>query len=186
MSNFLDFLYKKRIDGSVIFYFYVMCKKVLLDQLHRHFLDAVKKGEFELVQYFIEKIPELNINYIGNNGKSALIWAIFKGHTEIALYLLNRPKIDYNFSDLQMNTALIWACVKGDVEVVNALLQKSDIDINAQDDSGRTALIYAVKFGFKNIVELLLNKRGILTNVKDNYGHDAHWYDSQKKVSMGI
>ena len=38
-------------------------EKVLLNQLHKHFIDAVKKGELELVKYFVENIPELDVNY---------------------------------------------------------------------------------------------------------------------------
>ena len=157
---------------------------ILLNQLHKHFIDAVKKGEFELVQYMVENVPKLDVNFVGPNGKTPLIWAIYKGHTEIALYLLNHPKINYNFVDLQLNTALIWATVKGDFDVVQALLLKSDIDINAQDDSGKTALIHAIIFGFKNIVEALLRKSGIQTTTKDFNGHDAKWYATKKMENL--
>lgn len=174
----------KKCTYVLTFLIIIAMEEILLNQLNRHFIDAVKKGEFELVKYFVETVSELDINFVGPNGMTALIWAIYKGHTKIALYLLNHPKIDYNFADLRMNTALIWACVKGDIAVVNALLQKPNLDLNAQDDSGKTAFIHAVYFGFKNIVDALLKKSGLQADTKDNYGHDAAWYAQKKAVQI--
>lgn len=130
----------------------------LLEQIQRHFIDAIKKGEFELVKYFVENFEELDLNFVSPCGKTPLIWAIFKKRTDIALYLLEYSEVDYNELDANGTSPLMWACITENTEVVDALLAKENLDIHQHDAKKNTAFGYAVYLGNKNIVYKMLEE----------------------------
>ena len=132
-------------------------EKVLLEQIYKHFIAAIKNGEYELVKFFVEKFSEIDINLPSFCGKTPLHWAVFKKKTNIALFLLDRPDINYNALDELETTPLAWACSLNQIEVVVALLKKENLDFHTKDIHGKTALMYAVSLGNLEIANMLLD-----------------------------
>lgn len=108
-----------------------------------------------------------NVNAKCKFNWSALMWAIYLKHKEIAKILLDAGA-DSNFANTDGQTALMLTC---DKYLIELLLEKG-ANINAQDKDGDTALMIAVRVGKKNIVELLISK-GADVNIRNHFGQTA-------------
>ena len=108
-----------------------------------------------------------NVNAKCKFNWSALMWAIYLKHKEIAKILLDAGA-DSNFANTDGQTALMLIC---DKYLIELLLEKG-ANINAQDKDGDTALMIAVRVGKKNIVELLISK-GADVNIRNHFGQTA-------------
>jgi len=111
-----------------------------------------------------------DINAKNNAGGTALIYAIFNGHTETANLLIDNGA-DLKPEDVFGKTALINATDKGFIEIVKILIEKG-ADINTRNKSGETALMYASTKGYTDIANLLI-ENGADVNIKNNRGGTA-------------
>ena len=133
-------------------------------------IQAVKDGDLQTVQDLLTSGVEGNAK--DYDGKTALGWAAYKGHTEIVKLLLEKGA-DVNAKTNKGITALMLAAEQNHMEITKILLAK-DTDINAKTtDNGQTALMTAAtKSGHTAIVGLLL-ENGAEINIKNNKGATA-------------
>lgn len=87
-------------------------------------------------------------------GYTALIRAVYQGHTEIVEALI-ALKADLNAQDKDGNTALIWAIRREYTEIAKTLIF-AEAAINVIDIYGNTALIWAAYKGHTEVVEVLI------------------------------
>ena len=101
------------------------------------------------------------VEWINNDGWTALLVACLKGHKEVVQLLL-----DYSGRCIELNartndgmTAFLLACTFGHKDVAKLLLDCSDrnIELNGRSNFGWTALMLACKYGHKDVVKLLLD-----------------------------
>ncbi|MDI9408661.1 MAG: ankyrin repeat domain-containing protein [Candidatus Pacebacteria bacterium] len=121
-------------------------------EMEEEFRDFIIWGNIEGVQELIA--AGVNVNSMGEDGKSALIFAVARGHTEVVKLLL-AAGADVNTKNSLGITPLIHAASMGHTEVV-ALLLAAKTNINVKDNDGNTALNAAANIGRTEVVKLLL------------------------------
>ncbi|CAL4067998.1 unnamed protein product [Meganyctiphanes norvegica] len=87
-------------------------------------------------------------------GWTALMWASYKGHSNIALQLLGSGS-DPNTQGQHHMSSLVWAAGRGHTEIVQGLIQHK-AKVNIGDKFGTTPLIWACRKGYYDIAEALL------------------------------
>ncbi len=112
----------------------------------------------------------MGITLKDEQGRTALIWASFRGHLGIVKQLL-RKGVDLNARDYEGRNALMYGAMEGKGNVVEWLCQHG-VNVNAQDNLGRTALMYASLYGQQNTVQILLDY-GADPQVKNHKGMTA-------------
>ena len=151
-------------------------------------LSMYHKDNSNMVQALIDQ--GVNINFINEDGRTPLEFAISNGRINSARLLRNNGgKIgsifsaalvgdldaikdflnagsDINKKDNNGQTVLHVAIIEGHEEIIKFLISKR-VDLNIKDSSGSTALFYAVTKNQKNIIKLLLEK-GANVDVKNN------------------
>ena len=111
-------------------------------------------GHLEIAKTLIFTDHSIVNKQTKNQGTTALIFASFKGHTEIVhLLLLNGS--EPNMASFKGNTALIAASQEGYTEIVLLLLE-AGADPNVSHSNSKTALIFASSGGHSKVVKLLL------------------------------
>ena len=125
------------------------CRDNQLEQLKA----AVLENNTTLVGILL-KCHQMDINFAGQDGNTALFLAAREGHHSVAQMLLEDPRTDVNkachgFTPLLMAT---WACHP---EVVKFLLGHPEVDVNNSYD-GKASITIAIDKGYTDIVELLL------------------------------
>ena len=96
-----------------------------------------------------------DINYLDNNGRSALMKASEKGSRDIVQLLLQN-RADVNAKDNLGNTVLTNALNNGKKDIVELLLVRG-YNINLKDNFGITELIDFSLYGKNDMVQLLLD-----------------------------
>ena len=84
--------------------------------------DEIAKSSPDL--QFINDLLEYSkvfVNWQDDWGVTALMWASWKGHTEIVKLLLERPEIDVNLENKRGQTALMNASAYGRTEIANLI-----------------------------------------------------------------
>jgi len=99
---------------------------------------------------------DVNINATNVNGKTALIAASSKGHTEIVKTLLEYGA-DIDVKGKDGSTALLGAARIGYAEVAKLLIING-ADVNAKRGGRSTPLHFATRYGQKELAELLIAK----------------------------
>ncbi|XP_041348860.1 uncharacterized protein LOC121368269 [Gigantopelta aegis] len=110
-------------------------------------------GNKEIVQMFLSE--DMDVNCVGNNLKTPLMYACFEGQTQIAEMLLDNGA-DITKTDASCKTCLHYACYKSENSSLIKKLLQHDIDINCKSEKGWTPLCYACRYGNVEIVNLLL------------------------------
>lgn len=82
------------------------------------------------------------------------MWASYKGHSDLARYLLTRGA-DPSTQGQHHMTSLVWAAGRGHTEIVHYLLDHG-AKTNVGDKFGTTPLIWACRKGYYAIAEDLL------------------------------
>ena len=137
---------------------------------------AAGEDHEDIVRYGIEvlKIPvddqEINPKDGTETGWTPLMWAAYKGHTDVCELLISKGA-DVNAKSNDGWTPLMYAALKGHKDVCELLISKG-ADVNAKDKDGGTPLMYAALKGHKDVCELLISK-GADVNAKDKYGFTA-------------
>ncbi|MBP9888460.1 MAG: ankyrin repeat domain-containing protein [Leptospiraceae bacterium] len=117
-------------------------------------LQAPDYGHLGNNKYSFTASGKYDEKIIGNDGKTALIWASEYGHLETVKWLLAN-NADVNAKPKDGWTALITASKNGHLEIVKLLIANK-ADVNAKPKDGRTALITASVHGHLEIVKLLI------------------------------
>ena len=134
---------------------------------------VINLGSLDLIRMALVKILLLagaNPNFKGDMGRTVLMNAAKKDHTELVKALLEFGAT----LDLQDNTgktALMYAASKGNATIAWLLLQ-AGANPDLKDKDGDTALIVAVNNFNRDVVEIFLNA-GADPNLKDRHGQTA-------------
>ncbi|MBR0168502.1 MAG: ankyrin repeat domain-containing protein, partial [Synergistaceae bacterium] len=117
------------------------------------FLELCKSGDAVKVEEAI--MNGANVYATGQYGKTALMWAAEKGHTETVELLINHGA-DIHAKDNDGWTALMEATFWGNTETAEWLINHG-ADIHANDDLGSTALMRAAFHGHTETAKMLIN-----------------------------
>lgn len=117
--------------------------------------EASLNGQYEAVLQILDA-ENTNVNARDQEGRTALMYASFNGHYEIAVALIERGA-DIHLQDLYGRTALMFASTGPYTETVKLLLDH-DADPNVTDaEEHYTALMYAAAEGQLEVVRILLD-----------------------------
>ena len=131
---------------------------------------AYKEGFVEIVHELL-KMPNINTNLQNSAGKTALHYAVLKGHLEIVTALCFAADLSQviNKCDLDGDTPLIIAARHNQIGIVKELLKRrSLINVNAQNKKGKTALIVAIEHDNSELTMILCKVDSLKVNVPDN------------------
>lgn len=95
-------------------------------------------------------------------GWTALMWATYKGRTDVVNLLLEKGA-DVNAHGNYHISSLLWASGRGYTRIVQ-LLVSHGAKVNVGDKYGTTALVWACRKGYSEIVDCLL-RAGICNNL---------------------
>jgi serine/threonine-protein phosphatase 6 regulatory ankyrin repeat subunit B len=115
--------------------------------------DAAQNGNLARVKELLKDNPDLVFS-ADENGMTALHFAAFYGHKDVAEWLLSN-KAGVNSRNTHGGTPLLDAALMGHEDVAQLLLI-NQADVNTKDNDGGTPLHVAAQGGYKDIVELLL------------------------------
>ncbi len=87
------------------------------------------------------------MNEADETGRTALLWAAWRGRADVVRLLLARKGVEVNKSAADGATALMSASQQGHVEVVQLLLARQDVKVSQSDSDGFTALLVASQKG---------------------------------------
>ena len=99
------------------------------------------------------------INARDRRGRTALMIASSKGHTEVVHALLPDERVDRNASDDSGDTALIGAARFGHSEVVALILADEGVNPNGLNGAGRSALMEACREGHTSVLKRFVTNR---------------------------
>ncbi|CAH0549306.1 unnamed protein product [Brassicogethes aeneus] len=143
---------------------------------------AAATGNVEIVNVLVSNGADIDAQDI--NGKSPLIYAVRKNHTETAKFLINKGA-DVNLRGSKDNaTALHDAAATGNVEIAKVLLSK-DADIDAQDINGCSPLIFAVSKNHTETAKFLINQ-GADVNLRDSKDNATALHDAALTENVEI
>ena len=103
MKTYINFINESKQDYN----------ELLLNSAKNNDLNGVKKA----------LAKGANINYQNNGGYTALIWASYYGHTDIAKYLIDH-NANLDIQDNNGNTALIWASIYRHTDICKLITTK--------------------------------------------------------------
>jgi ankyrin repeat protein len=130
------------------------------------------KDHLGVVQVLADHVGAKGLQDIDEQGSTALHWAAYWGHEEVAALLLCHGA-QANSTEKDGRTPLLLACEKGHVGVVRVLMEHSEGQALFEPDrQGRTPLQLAAYWGHEEVVNLLLSN-GDQVNVKDPDGTTA-------------
>ncbi|XP_071100169.1 uncharacterized protein [Haliotis cracherodii] len=133
------------------------------DDLKHAFLGCCEFGSIEAFHFLADRYPELKMDAMDENRKTALSLAAGNGHKAIVELLLHH--VDIHTKDTLGMTALHYAAEKGQIDVIRVFVQKG-VKLNETDETGRTALHHAAWAGHEDVVCCLVQD-GADVNVRD-------------------
>ena len=66
--------------------------------------------------------PRCNVNWVDDNGDTPLIWAAYRGYSDVVEVLLRREELLVNHQERRGDSALMWASQLGNTRCVELLL----------------------------------------------------------------
>ena len=129
------------------------------------FSSAVEFGFLPIVEYLLDKNPQINKIYGKEN--PPLIISLFKYDEKLTKTLLDK-NADPNITNSSGMSALMYAANTCNIDAIELLL-KYNADVNKTDNENRSALVYAIKANFKEVVEVLI-KYGADATISDKSG----------------
>jgi uncharacterized protein len=133
--------------------------------LHGLFL-AVREPSPKVAQILIN-VPKIDLNPITDDGETPLMMAVFKGHIELAIKMIEKGA-DVNKPGW---TPLHYAATAGNVQLINILLENHAY-IDAESPNKTTPLMMAALYGTSGAVKLLLEE-GADVSLKNELGLSA-------------
>ena len=111
-------------------------------------------GYVEIVRMLLGH-RQMDVNARDKLGRTAFLWASYKGHWEIVREFLKHDEVDVNVEGPQGNTALFWATLRGQLDVVRDMLKHDKINVHHKNKAGSTVLDIARKCDLHDIASLL-------------------------------
>lgn len=122
-------------------------------------MSIIMLGEVDCVRELLLH-PQIDINSIGREGASALLFAISEGHTEIVRLLLKDERFNLKGLDRADWPPVVSAVVHANGDVVRMLCEDGRFSISARDAiDGRTPILWAARHGALEIVKILAEYR---------------------------
>ncbi|MEM1326795.1 MAG: ankyrin repeat domain-containing protein [Bacteroidota bacterium] len=160
-------------------------------------MKAIKEGEFDFVQYFLEK--DIDLNQEDRHGFTPLMLAASENEYRIALLLIQNGA-DINYSNRDGWTAIIEAADEGSYETAILLLENG-ATLETEGNWGRSALYMAASEGHIKMLELLLEKGADLEKsyvlhaaAEEGKSHivryllekgvDVNWTDQERRTAL--
>ncbi|XP_046581763.1 uncharacterized protein LOC124289201 [Haliotis rubra] len=114
---------------------------------------ATAYGFTAIVELLLDRVG-VHIDVRGGNDMTAIMYACYLGHKELAELLLQR-QADPELLDEEGDNCLHLACRGGSIDIVKLLLDKT-MDIDKHGEHARTPLMYASYNGHGDLVSFLL------------------------------
>ncbi|KAJ5797653.1 uncharacterized protein N7503_006949 [Penicillium pulvis] len=128
---------------------------------------AAELGRIEILKLLLN--ANVNVNSVDAKRRTALAWAVEKGHDATVEILLSIPGICVDSRDATGQTPLIMAARLDRTNIMNQLLI-SNAAINSEDEQKWTPLCWAVANGHVRAVKLLLRALGSCVGHQDGQG----------------
>ena len=136
---------------------YLLKRRARVNTRNRNGETALSLAAFHGKLAFVRRLVEAGAD-VNLYSWPPLIYAAFKGHAEVAEYLLGKGA-EVNATTTNGSTALLFASRFGHLEVVEVLL-KHHADPNLANDRGATAIDWALKTENTDIADLLRRAGG--------------------------
>jgi len=129
---------------------------------------ATQKGYLELVQYIVEKNPQL-ISKVDKAGNYPLHYAVENGYEELTLAILQADKMAINLLDKNNSTPLDIAIEKDDGQVITKIIEICPELLDKEDQEGNIPLYRAINKAKAVSVRVILeaNPKAIFYKNKD-------------------
>ncbi len=135
-------------------------------------IEACKNNDLERVKNLIYFDTKIDVNFQDANKYTALIWASFKGYTDIVKFLINQDKyeVDINIDTRGIDTskrvdihsfgctALLFAIDRMHAEIVNFLVAQNKYSIKFVNFNSIDILFWAAQNGQIETIKILLGK----------------------------
>ena len=128
----------------------------LLDRTNTSILHIGAQFGFPLVVLYAASLG-VNVNGLDNDGRTALMWAVFKGFSEDATRILLRFGANVHIVDATGNSALHWAAHQRHGASCDLLI-KAGADVELKDAQGSTASEIAGSKGAPMLIENAVEK----------------------------
>eukprot|EP01083_Nonionella_stella_P241358 842913_1 len=152
---------------------------------HSDIISAARDGDADQICLVLESsLADVNtVDYTDGCGRTALLWAVVKGHVKVVAALLENQQLDVNKADAEGCTPLYQAASNGRTKIVQMMLANPEIDVNKPDENGLTPLHSAAGhniayygIGYYKIVKILLENPTVDANKPDKNGHTPLHY----------
>ncbi len=148
-------------------------------------------GRLDILQFFIEKYPEL-LDRKSDHGNTPLMWAAYKGHAPVVQFLIEKKADLFVTTKDKLNTeysgcnALHWAICQNHVDVAKLLINTyPTLNYPLENNSKLNAIHMACKLGHLDIVKILLEKQPNLIDSLDLFGQSAlSWAASNGHIEV--
>ena len=102
------------------------------------------------------------------NGRTSLMFAVYRGHNSIVKLLLEQPAVKTNEKDIAGSTALHWAVFGNNAEGARMLLLHPGFNsANSTDINGETALMMALRMHKKEFLLELLKHESVSLDLSE-------------------
>ncbi|CCF75781.1 hypothetical protein BmR1_04g07985 [Babesia microti strain RI] len=132
------------------------------DEIGEEFLYTVRVGMLSEVAEFINENPSLNINYINEDGNTAIHYAAANNKGDVLRFLIEKGSI-FNVKNKSGNTPLQWAVQTNSLNSVEVLLSVKEgeflrhFDLLATNVYGKSVIGDAFERGNTDIIQLILS-----------------------------
>lgn len=160
------------------------CSRLLsrLDTLPMDFIEAVEKGNLNLVRNLVKDGADINTKD-KKDSKAAILIAIEKGHENILKFLLDKgvnPNDSYFKS--KAATLFVFAMHNGKLsEAVHLLRAGATANFNHRYKDGCSALMIAITSQNHSLVSLLINKK-YNVDATDSFGNTALMFAAERNM----
>ncbi|XP_048247999.1 uncharacterized protein LOC124126617 isoform X2 [Haliotis rufescens] len=166
-------LMKAAVHGNMdvfqLFLYTVNVNLKLRDDNNNNLLHlACHGGNVSIVQ---QLLPKFDINSRGNNGRTAVMFAVASG-VESVFKLLVSQGADIRLRDDNNNSVFHLACIGGNISIVNHLLTSTDI--NCLGNHGRTPIMITAMVAEPALFQVLLTEKANITLTDDHKNTVLH------------
>jgi hypothetical protein len=141
---------------------------------------AAWRGNLEAVKWLLDRGARINA---GHRQWSALHYAVFAGHTEVAEYLMAQGA-DIDALSTNGSTVVMMAIYEGREELARKLIEKG-ADPRPKNDWGDGALEWAMRFNHLNIARMITNPEEFniaVSQPKEKWGEPRRSMRSSKAL----
>ncbi|KAL0630901.1 hypothetical protein Q9L58_010249 [Maublancomyces gigas] len=138
-----------------------------------------KEMALEMTQILLAR-EQVDADSAGDDGRTPLSWAAWKGHEGVVQLLLTRG-VGVNKQDKDGRSPLSWAASGGHQRVMQLLLSNKMVNANSRDNLQKTPLSWGAEAGNERAVQLLLEIEEVDVNNQDVWMQNPLSWAMQKK-----